>query len=210
VTGIQLLGLAGLGAFHGLNPGMGWLFAVAIGLQERSRAALLRALPPIAAGHAGSVLIVATLVTAFQSVLATRLVAIGGGLVLVGFGLWRALSTRHLRWAGMRLSAAQLAAWSFLMSSVHGAGLMLLPFLVNGGPAMHGPHGTAAGGDPLWNGLAAVGVHTVAMVAVAGAVAIVVYEVIGLRILRSAWINLDRIWAFALIGAGVATTALAM
>ena len=208
---VPLVGLAGLGAFHGLNPGMGWLFAVAIGLQERSRAALLRALPPIAAGHAGSVLVVATLVTAFESVLATRIVAIGGGCVLVGFGLWRALSQRHLRWAGMRLSAAQLAAWSFLMSSVHGAGLMLLPFLVNGPAPVHAGHGGAApAGDPLWNGLAAVAVHTAAMVAVAGAVAVLVYEVVGLRILRSAWINVDRIWAFALIGAGVATAALAV
>jgi hypothetical protein len=208
VTWLQLAGLAGLGAFHGLNPGMGWLFAVAIGLQERSRAALLRALPPIAAGHAGSVLVVATLVTVFQSILTTRVVAIGGGLVLVGFGLWRALSKRHLRWAGMRLSAAQLAAWSFLMSSVHGAGLMLLPFLVN--EPVAGMHHTVSGGDPLWTGLAAVTVHTGAMVTVAGIVAVVVYEVVGLRILRSAWINLDRIWAFALIGAGVATAALAM
>ena len=108
MTGWQYLALAGLGAFHGLNPGMGWLFAVAIGLQERSRAALLRALPPIAAGHAASILIVAGLVGVFRSLVATRVVAIAGGLVLVGFGLWRTLSKRHFRWAGMRLSALQL------------------------------------------------------------------------------------------------------
>jgi hypothetical protein len=97
------------------------------------------------------------------------------------------------------------------MSSVHGAGLMLLPFLVNGPAPVHTGHGDAApAGDPLWNGLAAVAVHTGAMVAVAGAVAVVVYEVVGLRILRSAWINVDRIWAFALIGAGVATAVLAV
>jgi hypothetical protein len=219
VTGWQWLALAGLGAFHGLNPGMGWLFAVAIGLQERSRAAMLRALPPIAAGHAASVLIVAGLVGVFQSVLATRLVAIGGGVVLVGFGLWRALSKRHFRWAGMRLSPVQLISWSFLMSSIHGAGLMLLPVLVAGtAPAGAHHHGSAAGahdqvagaGATLWTGLAATTVHTVAMVAVAGAVAVVVYEIVGLRILRTAWVNLDRVWAYALVGAGVATVALAV
>jgi hypothetical protein len=219
VTGWQWLALAGLGAFHGLNPGMGWLFTVAIGLQERNRAALLRALPPIATGHAASVLIVAGLVGVFQSVLATRLVAIGGGVVLVGFGLWRALSKRHFRWAGMRLSPVQLISWSFLMSSIHGAGLMLLPVLVAGTapPGAH-HHGAAVGahdqvaaaGASLWTGLAATTVHTVAMVAVAGAVAVVVYEIVGLRILRTAWVNLDRVWAYALVGAGVATVALAV
>jgi len=210
VTVWQLLALAGLGAFHGLNPGMGWLFAVAIGLQERSRAALVRSLGPIAAGHAASVLVIAGLVGVFRSVLATRLVAIAGGLVLVGFGLWRALSKRHFRWAGMRLSAAQLTAWSFLMSSVHGAGLMLLPVLVAGPvPAGGHAHLASTAGAGLWTGLAATVVHTVAMVAVAGAVALLVYEVVGLRILRSAWVNLDRVWAYALVVAGLATVVVA-
>jgi hypothetical protein len=209
----QLAALSALGAFHGLNPGMGWLFAVAIGLQEGSRLALLRALAPIAAGHALSVIIVAGLVSVFRSLVATQVVAIVGGLVLVVFGLWRALSTRHFRWAGMRLSAGQLMAWSFLMSSIHGAGLMLLPVLVAGpvpgtyehGMAMPMPGGAAA---PLWEGFAATAVHTGSMVAVAGIVALLVYEVLGLRILRTAWVNLDRVWAVALIGSGLATVAL--
>jgi hypothetical protein len=212
VTLGQYAALAGLGALHGLNPGMGWLFAVAIGLQRRSRTALAGALPPIAAGHAASVLAVATLVGVLQSVLATRVVAIGGGCVLVGFGLWRALSRRHFRWAGMRVSAGQLVTWSFLMSSIHGAGLMLLPVLVAGPVPAHHHHGVgvAATADPhavLLRGLAATAVHTVAMVTVAGLVAVLVYEVVGLRVLRTAWINLDLLWALALVGAGVATAA---
>jgi hypothetical protein len=209
VTVTGLVALVALGAFHGLNPGMGWLFAVAIGLQERSRAALLRALGPIAAGHAGSVLVVALSVSALRSVVAARVVAIAGGLVLVGFGLWRALSRRHFRWAGMRLTAVELTSWSFLMSSVHGAGLMLLPVLVSGSAgAAAGGHHAAAGAATWFGGLAATAVHTLATAVVAGAVAVAVYEVVGLRILRTAWINLDRIWAVALVGAGVATVAL--
>jgi hypothetical protein len=209
VTATGLLALVALGAFHGLNPGMGWLFAVAIGLQERSRVALLRALGPIAAGHAGSVLVVALSVSALRSVAAARVVAVAGGLVLVGFGLWRALSRRHFRWAGMRLTAVELTGWSFLMSSVHGAGLMLLPVLVSGyAGAAAGGHHAAAGAATWWGGLAATAVHTLATAVVAGAVAVVVYEVVGLRILRTAWINLDRIWAVALVGAGIATVAL--
>jgi hypothetical protein len=211
VTGWQWLALAGLGAFHGLNPGMGWLFAVAIGLQNRSRAALLRSLPAIAVGHAASVLVIAGLVGVVESVLTTRLVAIGGGVVLVGFGLWRALSQRHFRWAGMRLSAAQLVGWSFLMSSIHGAGLMLVPVLVAGPTPRTGhQHVVSRATASLWTGLAATAVHTVAMVAVAGTIAVVVYEVVGLRILRTAWVNLDQIWAYALVGAGLVTVALAV
>ncbi|MER7001521.1 hypothetical protein ABT297_00475 [Dactylosporangium sp. NPDC000555] len=207
-----LVALAAMGAFHGLNPGMGWLFAVAIGFQERSRAALLRALTPIAAGHAVSIFVIAGLVSALQSVVATRAVAIGGGTVLVGFGLWRALSRRHFRWAGMRLTSLQLSGWSFLMSSIHGAGLMLVPVLVAGGidaGAHH--HGvTAQATAPLWVGFLATAVHTIGMVTVAGAIALLVYQAVGLRILRSAWINLDKVWAFALVGAGIATVAAAI
>ena len=204
--------LAAMGAFHGLNPGMGWLLAVANGMQERSRAAVLRALAPIAAGHAASIFVVAGLVSALQSVVATRFVAIGGGVVLVGFGLWRAVSRRHVGAPGLHLSAAQLAGWSFLMSSVHGAGLMLVPVLVANPPAdssadlAHHTHG--GGGDPLWAGFLATGVHTVAMVAVAGAIALLVYQTVGLRLERLARVNLDTVWAVALVGAGVATVAL--
>ena len=48
VLGVLVL----LGAYHGVNPGMGWLFALSLGLQQRSRKAVLWALVPIALGHA--------------------------------------------------------------------------------------------------------------------------------------------------------------
>lgn len=212
-----LLTLVALGAFHGLNPGMGWLFAVAIGFQERKVAALLRALGPIAAGHAVSVLAIALLVTLTQTVVTAQVVAIVGGILLVGFGMWRLLSKRHFKWVGMRLNAWQLASWSFLMSSVHGAGLMLLPVLVaadvsGGTHAGHGTSALTALSGPVDGVLGAVvrgvvvtGIHTVAMIAVAGVIAVVIYQVVGLAILRSAWINLDKIWAVALVGSGAAT-----
>ncbi|MGW3888080.1 hypothetical protein ACWD69_05280 [Micromonospora chokoriensis] len=205
MTVAALATLAALGAFHGLNPAMGWLFAVARGLQERSRSALLRALPPIAAGHLASVGIVAALVAATRSVTTSTALAVAGGVLLVAFGLWRLLSERHFRWAGMRLSAAQLAGWSFLMSSAHGAGLMLLPVLVaepvSGG---HSGHLAAAPVGAL-TGLAAAGVHTVAMLGVALAVALLVYQVLGVGVLRRAWFNVDRLWAGVLVAAGLVT-----
>ncbi|MFI6242511.1 hypothetical protein ACIBEF_21820 [Micromonospora sp. NPDC050795] len=205
MTVTTLATLAALGAFHGLNPAMGWLFAVARGLQERSRLALLRALPPIAAGHLASVAIVAALVAATRSVTASSTLAVVGGVVLVAFGLWRLLSERHFRWAVMRLSAAQLAAWSFLMSSAHGAGLMLVPVLVaEPVPRGHSGHLAAAPVGAL-SGLAAAGVHTVAMLGVALAVALPVYQVLGVGVLRRAWFNVDRLWAGVLVAAGLVT-----
>jgi hypothetical protein len=203
----SLIALVALGAFHGLNPGMGWLFAVGRGLQERSRALVLQSLPAIAAGHAASVFAIAAVVTLTGSVLTSRVVAIGGGVLLVGFGLWRLLSKRHFRWVGMRLTLWQLACWSFLMSSAHGAGLMLLPVLTNGSVAVQGhSHGLSGGaGNAVMAAVFVTGVHTLAMFVVAGTIAVLVYEVVGLAILRRAWFNLDRVWAAALIAAGAAT-----
>ncbi|HEX4791907.1 MAG TPA: hypothetical protein VH372_25800 [Actinospica sp.] len=226
MSGDRLAAVAAMGAFHGLNPAMGWLFAVAIGLAERSLRALLRALPPIALGHALSIGVVALVVAGTDSVAASRLVAIGGGLVMVGFGLWRMFSKRHLRWAGMRLNARQLTAWSFLMSSVDGAGLMLLPLLVvhgaaagSGTSSMPGMPGMAGSSPPtdhatvvfgaLTNAGAVTLVHTLAMITVAGTLAVLVYRVLGLRVLRTAWINVGPIWACCLVGAGVMTMILA-
>lgn len=217
MTGGQLTALVLLGVFHGINPGMGWLFAVARGLQERSRRALLWSLPAIAAGHEASVAIVAVAVTVTGSVLASHVLSIGGGLLLVGFGMWRLLSRRHFRWVGMRLSLWQLAGWSFLMSSVHGAGLMLLPVLTGGhGGHDHGAmdqagmgHGMASMGQDMLSaagqGLAAAALHGAAMLVTAGVVALAVYDIVGLSVIRRAWVNLDRLWAFALVGAGAAT-----
>lgn len=209
----SLIALVALGAFHGLNPGMGWLFAVARGLQERSRALVLQALPAIAAGHAASVFAVAVIVTLTGSVLTSRVVSIAGGLVLVGFGLWRLLSTRHFRWVGMRLTLWQLAGWSFLMSSAHGAGLMLLPVLTHGsvtGSHAHAHGITGGAGDAVSAAIFVTLVHTMAMLAVAGVIAVLVYEVVGLTILRRAWFNLDRLWAAALIAAGATTLLIAV
>jgi hypothetical protein len=216
VTWGQLAALAALGAFHGLNPAMGWLFAVARGMQERSRGVLLRSLPPIALGHLASVAIIASVVSATESVVAANVVGIAGGAVLVGFGLWRLLSERHFRWAGMRLSSSQLAGWSFLMSSAHGAGLMLLPVLAAGSAVAAHDHmpGMAAGdgvsGTPgaALEGLAAAGVHTLAMFAVMAACAVLTYEFVGVNVLRRAWFNMDKVWAAVMVGAGALTIAL--
>jgi hypothetical protein len=208
------IALAGLGAFHGLNPAMGWLFAVALGLQRQRRAAVLRSLLPIAAGHALSIGVVVLIVTGLRVIVDLRYLQLGSAAVLIGFGLYRLLA-RHRGRIGMQVSGAQLLLWSFLMATAHGAGLMLLPVLLQlplGTP--HGEHAhmsamTAIGGA-AGTALAAVGIHTLAMLCVAGAVAITIYEWVGLAFLRRGWINLDLVWIIALIGAGLILLGMAL
>ena len=121
---------------------------------------------------------------------------------MVGFAIWKLVRSRHPRWVGLRIRPRELVLWSFLMATAHGAGLMLFPFLVNSGHAdslEQALSGNAAAGA------LAVAVHTGAMLAVTALAAIAVYETIGVGILRPAWINLDRLWAGALLAGAVAT-----
>ena len=197
------LALAGLGAFHGINPAMGWLFAVALGLHRRSRAVVLGALLPIAIGHALAILAVALAVVLLGIVVDQRALRIGAGAVLIGWAAYHSLyGSRHRVRFGMQVGMLGLGAWSFLMASAHGAGLMLVPVLI---PlclaAAPGRELSAAGSAPI--ALAAVGVHTLAMLATTGAIAVVVYEWFGVAFLRKGWINLDLIWTIALVATGL-------
>lgn len=204
------LAIAVLGAFHGLNPAMGWLFAVALGFQRKSRAAVVRALLPIALGHEGSIGLTVALLGALQVVAAPETIRIVGAVALVGFGLFKLLQPRaHPRWVGMQVTWFDLVVWSFLMSTAHGAGLMLVPVLL-GLPAPTDPSDVlpAVGGLNLATVAqdgAAVFLHTGAMLIVMGAVALLVYDRLGLAVLRRAWLNVDRIWGVAVVAAGVMT-----
>lgn len=197
------LALVGLGAFHGVNPAMGWLFAVALGLHRRSRAVVLESLVPIALGHALAVALVALAVVALGMAINQPAIRIASGVLLVGWAVYHWLyGSRHRVRVGMRTGMAGLALWSFLMASGHGAGLMLVPvFLQLGRVGSPASHLAASGSLPV--SLAAVGVHTLAMLAVTGVIAVVVYEWVGLAFLRRAWINLDLLWTVALVATGL-------
>jgi hypothetical protein len=198
---LEVWPLVVLGLYHGVNPAMGWLFAVALGLQERRRSAVLRALPFIALGHEASVAVVVALVSGLQLVAAPDLLRIGGAAALIGFGFFKFVKPRsHPRWVGLRVTPWELTLWSFLMSSAHGAGLMLFPFIVSDASHAHLPVGLTA--DSIAQNAAAVVVHSAAMLAAMAVVAIVVYEKLGLGVLRKAWLNLDRVWATAVVAAG--------
>jgi hypothetical protein len=209
------LALALLGAYHGLNPAMGWLFAVALGLQEQRRGAVLRALPPIALGHAVAILLAVLVIGVAQIVVPVDVLRYVCGGVLILFGLYKLLRRKHPRWVGMRVGFRDLTAWSFLMASAHGAGLMLIPVLLRfsstGATYSMDAHGAHTGyADPTGSAtvlvdLAAVGLHTLATFVVMAAIAVVVYEKLGVMILKRTWFNLDLLWAGALVAAGVIT-----
>jgi hypothetical protein len=197
------LALAGLGAFHGVNPAMGWLFAVALGLHRHSRAVVLEALIPIAIGHALAILAVALAVVLLGMVVDQRLIRIAAGILLIGWAAYHTLyGSRHRVRFGMQVGMLGLGAWSFLMASAHGAGLMLVPVLIPlclaASPAQEL---SAAGSVPIT--LAAVGVHTFAMLATTGTIAVVVYQWFGVAFLRRGWVNLDLIWTIALVATGL-------
>jgi|SRR5687768_6076225 len=199
--------LIALGAFHGINPGMGWLFAVALGMQERRRGAVLRALVPLGAGHGLAVAGAVGAALAIGFVIPLGWLRWPIAAVLVSLGVVRLFRHRHPRWGGMRVSMGGLTVWSFLMATAHGAGLMVVPVFM--GMSMSGTgehaHHTPAAGVSAEAAVFATGLHAVGYLGVTAFVAVLVFEKLGVGILRRAWFNLDLIWSAALIATGALT-----
>lgn len=218
---VPWLSLLALGAAHGINPAMGWLFAVGRGLQAGNRRALWRALGPLALGHALAIGVAIALTIALGRVLPLGWMRWVVAASLLAVGLDGLLHHRHVKLRGMLANGRELATWSFLMANAHGAGLMVLPFVFRSTSApatsamMEHHHmialGGAAGAPPLEAGLAGLGsvaitaplVHTLGYLLVTVVLAVVVYEKVGLRMLRRAWINVNAIWSVALVAAAV-------
>jgi hypothetical protein len=198
-----------LGAWHGINPGMGWLFAVALGLQEQKGSAVARSLLPIALGHALAIAGVVLAVAFLGMALPLAAIRYPVAAMLLGLGIYCLVRHRHPRWVRMRVGFRDLTVWSFLMASAHGAGLMLLPVLLGSSTVQavgqaEGHHPISAAASPL-AGLLATAVHTAGYLTVTGLVAWLVYRKFGLALLRKGWFNLDLLWAVALVVAGLAT-----
>jgi hypothetical protein len=211
--------IALLGSLHGVNPAMGWLFAVSLGLQARSSRAVWSALAPMALGHALAVVAAVAAAAVLGILVPPELMKWTSAVALLGFAVWHMRPHTHPRWGvgGMCVGPRQLTAWSFLVSSAHGAGVMVLPFVLGSATASSEAHahlavnGHAAhlAGVGLSSGhmtaLLATLLHTAGYFAVSGAIAWVVYERLGLRFLRTAWINMNVIWAAALLVTAAAT-----
>jgi hypothetical protein len=214
-TSLPWLALFVLGAAHGINPAMGWLFAVGRGLQERDRRALWRALGPLALGHALAITAAVLLAATLGELLPLHWLRWIVAAALLAVGVDGLVRHRHVRLSGMRVGARELTAWSFLMASAHGAGLMVLPFVLGAAAppptiALHHHHDMASA-MPLaagFTGMDAVGIaapliHTLGYLAITCLLAVVVYEKVGLGVLRRAWINVNVVWAGAMIVAAL-------
>ncbi|MDP9345438.1 MAG: hypothetical protein M3P44_06910 [Actinomycetota bacterium] len=209
-----LLTLAGLGAYHGVNPAMGWLFAVSRGMQERSRRAVVGSLLPIAVGHELSLVVVVGSLLALETVIDSSTLHLGAAIALIAFGIFRFAKPRaHFRWTTMRVGSRELGLWSFLMSTAHGAGLMVAPVVLGLQSSLADAHvaehdrmdvAMATHGSLSASALG-LGLHVATMLVVMGAIAVFVYERIGLEVLRRAWVNTDHVWAGAFVLAGVLT-----
>lgn len=209
--------LLALGALHGLNPGMGWLFAVALGLQHGERRALWRALGPLAVGHALAIAAAVGVALAFDVALPNATVRWGAATLLVGLGVLQLRGHRHVslgRWrVGLRANGRELTLWSFVIATAHGAGLMAAPFALRAmrtgmtGHSSHAGHSATslASIAPLnWPTLWATSVHTAGYLIATAVLAAIVYERAALHVVRRAWINFNVVWAGALVLTGVA------
>ncbi|HVL22292.1 MAG TPA: hypothetical protein VM422_15145 [Amaricoccus sp.] len=185
---------------------MGWPLAVSAGMLGRGRADLLRATLLLALGH---VLAMLGILLPFAAIMALvewqrpiRLTAAG---LLVAVGVVSLLSPRHPR-ALARIPPGRLVLWSFAIALAHGAGLMLLPIYLgicaaDELDAAHRASATLIGNDATTAVLVSL-VHTLAMAAAGGAMALAVHAWLGLGFIAKSWFNLDRIWALSLILVG--------
>ena len=196
-----------LGMFHGVNPGMGWLFAVALGMQERSRRAVWWAVVPLTVGHALAMAAVVAVAVVLGAAMPVDILKWPVAATLAALGLYRLFRHQHIRGGGMRVGMMGLTGWSFLMASCHGAGLMVLPFLlrITTVSAHSGHHQATASASGAFAATAVTALHMAGYLLVTVMVAVIVYERLGLHLLRRLWFNLDLVWAAALIGTAVWT-----
>lgn len=205
------LTVVALGLYHGFNPAMGWPLAVANGMTERRASAVFATLLPLASGHLLAMSVVLVPFAWLGWYLEwSRQIRLAAGVLVLAFGIRMLVSPRHPRFLA-RVRPTQVAWWSFLMATTHGAGLMLVPFMLGLCQAM--PAETDIAGHALvMNYLArsntrvallVATVHTLAMLIAGVGMAWATYRYLGLRFLRRAWLNLDQVWAASLIVAGV-------
>lgn len=197
--------LVGLGAFHGVNPGMGWLFAVALGMQERRRSAVWKALLPLGMGHALAIAAAVAVAVLLGTIVPLRSLRWPVAAILLCLGVSRLIRHRHPRWVGMRVGIGGLTVWSFLMASAHGAGLMVVPVFLAMGQASNLPACHAISASTPMAALLATLLHGIGYLLITAAVAVVVFERLGVRMLRKAWLNVDLVWVATLLATGVIT-----
>jgi hypothetical protein len=220
-TAALWLTIVALGLYHGVNPAMGWPLAVANGMSDRRASSLLATMLPLGGGHfAAMAIVLAPFAMLGWYMEWGRAIRLGAGAAVLLFGLFRLIRQRHPRMMA-RIPPTRLALWSFLMATAHGAGLMLVPFMLGlcAAPPTGAPGAQAAGHAAMMAYLArsnlgvallVATVHSLATLIAGIVIALLVYRYLGLRFLRQVWLDLDRIWGASLVLAGAAGIVLAL
>lgn len=194
------------GAYHGINPGMGWPLAVSAALMERKSSAMPKALAMLALGHflamIGILLPFSLMIFLVQWETEIR---IGAGLLVIAMGVYLLINRRHPKILA-RVHPARLVLWSFLAATAHGAGLMLVPIYLGicGIGAEETGHLAAASlmSNNVLTAFAVAAVHTASMTVAGGILALIIYRWLGLKFLSRTWFNLDIVWALSLVAVG--------
>lgn len=214
-TAALWLTIIAIGVYHGLNPAMGWPIAVANGMAARRPSAVFTTLLPLSGGHFAAMAVVLLPFAALGWYLEwSRAIRLGAGALVLLFGIFKLARRRHPR-ALARVRPTQLAWWSFLMATAHGAGLMLVPFMLDlcatatSRDTGHARVMSFLAQSNVATATAVAAVHTLAMMLAGLGMAWAVYRYLGLRFLRRAWLNLDAVWGASLVIAGAAGIAMA-
>ena len=199
------------GAYHGLNPGMGWPLAVSAALMERKAAAMPKALLLLTTGHLLAMIAIllpfSLMIWLVEREYEIRLIA---SFIVIGMGIYLLINSKHPRYLA-RIHPAKLGLWSFLSAIAHGAALMLVPIYLgicqiaeDNGSTENAGHLAAQNlmSNDLFTALGVSLVHTVSMGIAGALLAILVYFWLGLKFISQAWFNMDKIWACSLILVG--------
>ena len=199
------------GAYHGLNPGMGWPLAVSAALMERKAVAMPKALLLLTTGHLLAMIAIllpfSLMIWLVEREYEIRLIA---SFIVIGMGIYLLINSKHPRYLA-RIHPAKLGLWSFLSAIAHGAALMLVPIYLgicqiaeDNGSTENSGHLAAQNlmSNDLFTALGVSLVHTVSMGIAGALLAILVYFWLGLKFISQAWFNLDKIWACSLILVG--------
>ena len=199
------------GAYHGLNPGMGWPLAVSAALMERKAVAMPKALLLLTTGHLLAMIAIllpfSLMIWLVEREYEIRLIA---SFIVIGMGIYLLINSKHPRYLA-RIHPAKLGLWSFLSAIAHGAALMLVPIYLgicqiaeDNGSTENAGHLAAQNlmSNDLFTALGVSLVHTVSMGIAGALLAILVYFWLGLKFISQAWFNLDKIWACSLILVG--------
>jgi hypothetical protein len=225
-TAALWLTIVAVGCYHGLNPAMGWPLAVANGMEARRAGAVFATLLPLGGGHFAAMAVALVPFAWLSSYVEWgQAIRLGAGALVLLFGIFKLIERRHPR-ALARIRPTQLAWWSFVMATAHGAGLMLVPFMLGlcvAAPAAEDRAAADAMADvghatvmsylaqsSVATAAAVAALHTLAMMAAGLTMAWAVYRYLGLPFLRRAWLNLDSIWGVSLVIAGAAGVASAL